>query len=113
MSKWFCSIKPAQDPFVVIVETEDDGPALATLVVDAEMAPDAKRFAWITLARMAKEKDGSSLATLIVHQTGEDAVADYSVRWVDGPESGSRRMQFRKCGGRGWKDWNDSSSEAA
>lgn len=108
MAKWFCSIKPLKEPFVLIVETEDDGPALAALVVDAEMAHDARQFAWTMLARLAKERDGSSLATYVVNQTGEDAIADYLVRWVQDNESAdtSRRMQFRKRGSKTWRDWS-------
>lgn len=114
MAKWFCSIKPGpDDPYAVILETEDDTPPLAEAVIEAAHAFDAKQFACVVLGRMARlSTDLSDDPTLIIKQTGDDAIADYSLRWTgsDYGQKPSRRMQVRRKGEDEWRDWRPTEA---
>ena len=114
MAKWFCSIKPGpSDPYVVMLETEDETPGLADTVIESAIAFDAKRFACVVLGRLARlSTDISGDPTLIIKQTGDDAVADYSLRWTgsDAGEKPSRRIQVRRNGEEEWRDWRPTEA---
>jgi hypothetical protein len=89
MSKWYCSI-PAAHP--------SDPPR--TVIVESAAAFDAKQYAQRLLGAEG----------LLFQETGEDAIADYALRWVGddynaGATPNARRLEVRERKGSGWGEW--------